>query len=135
MNGHFNLIRGSRDIAKFLGYNEAHLRTCILPEMAELGCAFKLNNKRSSPWLTTPFFINLFLFLRNANKKEEETPTPPIPPTTIKNEKIIEYSDKPCPVCTKFKVPKGKVYCNKRCRDRRSIVARDMTLTPTISDI
>ena len=67
MNEAFNIIRGSRDIGKFLGYTQAHMRTCILPDMAELRCAFKLNNRRGSPWVTTPFFINLYLFLKQSN--------------------------------------------------------------------
>lgn len=67
MNGTFNLIKGSRDIAKFLGYTESHIRHFILPEMFKYNCAFKMNNKKGSPWVTTPFFINLYIFLKNTH--------------------------------------------------------------------
>ena len=60
----FELIRGTKDIAKFMGFSEDHTGRNIIPDMKSYNCVFKQSRKKTSPWITSPFFINLYLFLK-----------------------------------------------------------------------
>ena len=67
----FNMIKSSKVIARYMGYDDAHWRRSILPYMVKYNCVFKLNGKKNSAWITSPYFINLYYFLKELDKRTQ----------------------------------------------------------------
>ena len=57
-------IVGSKNIAKLIPYSDQYTVRTILPQMALFGLAFKKNIIRTSPWITTPYFLMIYLTVK-----------------------------------------------------------------------
>lgn len=70
----FTLLKGSKEIGKYLGLTPEHTRAAIFPQLRERGLIFKMNNKKHSPYVTSPYFLHLFYFLLQT-ERDKDKPT------------------------------------------------------------